>query len=265
MKSRIVQTGIVTLALTVLGCRTEPRQESHFRVRVLTYNIHHGEGTDGRFDYERLARIIRNVEPDLVALQELDQKTQRAGGLDQPAELARQTGLSVAFGKAIDYAGGGYGNAILSRWPLLETKNNPLPASAGHEKRAVLAVRVKPNRQGATFWFAATHLDHTREESERLAQVARLNELFVGGDPILLAGDLNAVPESKAMRTLLAQWTDAAAVSPQPTIPSANPRSRIDYVLFRPADGWRVVETRVLDEPVASDHRPVLAVLERAR
>jgi endonuclease/exonuclease/phosphatase family metal-dependent hydrolase len=264
MRALIVWAGIVVQVWALLGCKTAPSPARSLQVRVLTYNIHHGEGTDGRFDYERLARIIRSVNPDLVALQEVDQKTQRANGIDQPAELARLTGLHVAFGKALDFSGGGYGNAILSRWPLLETRTDPLPSSAGHEPRAVLSVRVKINGAREPFWFASTHLDHTRDESERLAHVARLNELFAGepSGPILLAGDLNAVPESKAMQILFTRWSDASAASPQPTIPAGNPRSRIDYVLFRPADRWRVVETRVLAEPVASDHRPLLTVLE---
>ncbi|MBM3841308.1 MAG: endonuclease [Verrucomicrobia bacterium] len=265
MKTSIFRCGLFALALALLGCETPPRSDSNHRVRVLTYNIHHAEGTDGRFDYERLARIIRSVDPDLVALQEVDQKTRRAGGVDQPAELGRLTGLQVAFGKTYDYSGGGYGNAILSRWPLLEIRNDPLPGSAGHEPRAVLSVRVKADSAREPFWFAATHLDHTRDESERLAQAARLNELFVDDRPILLAGDLNAVPESKTMRRLFEHWSDAAASSPAPTVPAGTPRSRIDYVLFRPASRWRVMETRVLDEPIASDHRPVLAVLERVR
>ncbi|MBM3833455.1 MAG: endonuclease [Verrucomicrobia bacterium] len=255
------------LAITSPGCKTEWHAASNPRVRVLTYNIHHAEGTDGRFDYDRLAKIIRSVNPDLVALQEVDQKTQRASGVDQAAELAKLTGLHATFGKTIDYSGGAYGNAILSRWPPLEIKNHPLPSTAGHEPRAALAIRARVDGRGEPLWFAATHLDHTRDESERLAQAVKLNELFANepAEPIILAGDLNAVPESNVMRNLLSQWNDASAASPQPTIPSGNPRSRIDYILFRPADGWRIVETRVLEEPVASDHRPLLVLLERTR
>jgi endonuclease/exonuclease/phosphatase family metal-dependent hydrolase len=256
---------IVVLAL--IGCASPLSLMATNRVRVLTYNIHHAEGTDGRFDYERLAKIIRSVEPDLVALQEVDQKTQRASGLDQPAELAKLTGLHVAFGKNLDYAGGGYGNAILSRWPMLETTNHALPSTAGHETRGALAARVKINGDGKDLWFVATHLDHTRDESERLSQVAKLNELFAArpstSNSIILAGDLNAVPESKAMQGLLERWSDAAGASPEPTIPADNPRRRIDYVLVRLAHGWNIIETRVLNEPVASDHRAVFVVLER--
>src|SRR5258707_15896745 len=88
-------------------------------VRVLTYNIHHGEGTDGEFDLPRLANVIKSVEPDLVALQEVDEATERASGVDELAELGRLTGMHTAFGKAMDFQGGAYGVGVLSRWSIL--------------------------------------------------------------------------------------------------------------------------------------------------
>jgi len=78
-------------------------------VRVLTYNIHHGEGMDGFFDLPRLARIIEATGADLVALQEVDQGTQRSSGVNELTELARLTRFHPAFGKAMDFQGGGYG------------------------------------------------------------------------------------------------------------------------------------------------------------
>jgi endonuclease/exonuclease/phosphatase (EEP) superfamily protein YafD len=109
-----------------------------------------------------------------------------------------------------------------------------------------------------------THFDHTRDPADRIAQARRINDLFVreGGPPTLLAGDLNAVTGSGPMDSLLRYWSDASEESPAPTIPVVNPTRRIDYVLYRPADSWRVVESRVIDERLASDHRPLLVVLE---
>ena len=100
------------------------------RLRVLTYNIHHGEGLDKRLDLERIARIIRSTEPDLVAVQEVDYKTKRTNNLDTPAELAKLTGLHAYFAKAMDYQGGQYGQLILSRHPLTDTKTHLLPLHA---------------------------------------------------------------------------------------------------------------------------------------
>ena len=235
------------------------------RLRVLTYNIHHGEGTDGKLDLPRVARVIADQKPDLVSLQELDVKTRRTGGVDEPAELARLTGMNFAFGKGIDYQGGQYGNAILSRFPISSTTVYPLPGKQGAEKRCALAAVVRPWRQGPAITFVATHFDHTRDETDRLAQAAEVQRLFAEQDaapPTLLAGDLNAVPASETMQRLLTRWQDAGAQTNAPTVPSEKPRSRIDYVLLRPPRVWHVVETTVVGESVASDHRPVLAVLE---
>src|SRR5215203_4845815 len=98
-----------------------------------------------------------------------------------------------------------------------------------------------------------------------MKQVAKLRELFFPGSDgklALLAGDFNATPESPAMKSILMDWADTAAGREFFTIPAGAPRRKIDYVLCRPAARWRVIETRALDEAVASDHRPVLAVLE---
>ena len=103
-------------------------------LRVLTYNIHHGEGTDGKFDLDRIAKLISAQEPDLVALQEIDVKTARASGVDQAAKLAKLTGMHYAFGRFMKYDGGEYGQMVLSKHPILRQLNLRLPD--GHEPRA---------------------------------------------------------------------------------------------------------------------------------
>lgn len=249
---------------SVYSSRSAATATEPIRVRVLTYNIHHGEGTDGVFDLPRIAQVIRDHNPDLVALQEVDDRTTRASGVDQAAELGRLTGMHYVFGKAMDYAGGGYGEAILSRYPFIETRNHGLPFSPGHEPRAAIAAVVRIGTGGPDLIFVGTHLDHTRDPADRIAQARRINGSFVreNGPPTVLAGDLNAAPGSGPMNLMLSYWTDASGGSPAPTIPVVSPNRRIDYVLYRPAAAWRVVESRVIDERLASDHRPLLVVLE---
>jgi endonuclease/exonuclease/phosphatase family metal-dependent hydrolase len=251
------------VVLVAAGLVSPSRADQPVRVRVITYNIHHGEGTDGQFDLPRIARVIQQFEPDLVALQEVDVKTARSGGVDQAAELGKLTGMNVAFGKAMDYSGGQYGEAILSRYPLQSTKNYALPFTEGREPRAAISARVRLGESGPEILFVGTHLEHA-DAALRLRQAQHLaRELAaVEGVPALLTGDLNAVPDSPPMRALLRSWADAGADHPAPTCPAAAPTARIDYILFRPADRWRVVEYRVIEEKVASDHRPVAAVLE---
>lgn len=232
-------------------------------LRVLTYNIHHGQGEDGVFDLERIARVIKSVKPDLVALQEVDKGTERSSGVDQAAVLGELTGMHVVFGEAMPYDGGSYGEAVLSRWPIVSFEAHALPYQERQEPRSALAARVKPDSGLAELLIVGTHLCHQSDQT-RLWQCGMLNTLFVNSTlPVVLAGDLNARPGSRPMKELLSGgWIDADAVGDQPTSPSDSPRRRIDYVLYRSADPWKVVSVDVLDEPVASDHAPVLVVLE---
>ena len=234
-------------------------------LRVLTYNIHHGEGMDGRFDLSRLAGMMIRVHPDLVALQEVDEGTERANGVDELAELAWLTNLHPAFGKAMDYWGGEYGVAILSRWPFLRTHNDPLPnLLPDREPRTALTVEVAVGEGGPHIEFTSTHLDQGRDPENRLVQAQHLNERLVRDDDraTILAGDMNARPDTPVMDLLRACWTNPPATDPSPIGPSGRPRMRVDYVLIRPAMRWRVVESTIVDDAVASDHRPLLVVLE---
>jgi endonuclease/exonuclease/phosphatase family metal-dependent hydrolase len=222
------------------------------RLRVLTYNIHHGEGTDRKFDLERLAKIIKATHPDVVALQEVDRETRRASGVDQAAELGKLTGMHAEFGKAMDYSGGEYGEAILSRQKPTNVKVLALPHGPRREPRAAVAVTLAARDGLPELVFIGTHLCHQSTE-DRVAQAKKINETYPPDAKLvaILAGDLNARADSPPMREFSKQWTD--------TMPK---RNKIDYVLFRPTDPWHVIEAKVIPEPVASDHDPILVVLE---
>ncbi len=230
------------------------------RLVVLSYNIRHGLGMDGKIDLERTAAVIRSVSPDVVALQEVDRRTERSGApVDQAEELGRLTGLEAIFGRAIDYQGGQYGIAVLSRLPVLGSKVHPLP---GEEPRALLEVRLKSRSEEILFF--STHLDATRPEDHRKAAGERIVKIANarGRAPAVLAGDLNTVPERATLPLLASAWTIAGAGRERPTVPVESPKRQIDWILFRPAERWRTIEVRVLDEKLASDHRPILAILE---
>ncbi len=248
MRIRLLVLGLAACCGAVAG-------EAPRRLTVMSYNIHHARGMDERVDLERIAKVIQSVSPDIVALQEVDRHTRRTGGVDQAAELGRLTGMEVVFGRAIDFQGGQYGNAVLSKPPVLAKCNHPLPFSPGREARAVLAVDVDG------FRFLATHLDNASEE-DRVAAARVIPSMTEPALPTVLAGDLNAVRGSRPMQLLSEHFLIAGGDVESPTIPVNNPRRQIDYVLFRPAERWRVIEVRVLNEPVASDHLPIVAVLE---
>lgn len=240
------------------------------RLTVLTYNIQIGIGMDKKTDLERTAAVIRSVSPDVVALQEVDRKARRSEGADQAAELARMTGMHMVFGKAsvregIDLDGGDYGNAILTRLPVLRSTNRPLPFTRGFELRAVLEAELdwRPAGKRVPLRMFASHFDNA-SAGDRAASARMLVELAKAQPeaPSILAADLNALPDSEPLSILGAEWRSATAGRVLPTYRADNPQRQIDYVLFRPAERWRVVEVRVLDEAMASDHRPVLVVLE---
>ena len=247
----------------VLVCSGQTLADSTKIVRVLSYNIYHGEtvNAEKQFDLDLLAKVIMDSKPDLVALQEVDFKTNRVLKMDLVTELGLRTKMQAIFGKAMTYDGGEYGEGILSKYSFSSSNNHPLPAREGKEPRAALEVNVVIG-SGDTIRFVGTHLDHTKDETDRMNQARRLNEIFTQDSiPTILAGDLNAVPDSKTMSILFSEWR-ASSEANVPTAPAKNPKSKIDYVLFRPAHLWRVIETKVIDEEKASDHRPVLSVLE---
>lgn len=230
-------------------------------VRVLTYNILHGATTKGDFDLDLVARVISDTQPDLVALQEVDFKTNRARKYDLVTELAIRTGMAPLFARAMPYDGGEYGEGILSKYSFLSTHNHPLPYTKGKEPRAAAEVNVLlPS--GDTIRFIGTHLDHTKDPANRLMQAREINRVLTCDErPAILAGDLNEEPDQGAMQELFTQWQRSITEN-TPTYPSDEPRIKIDYVLFRPAHRWRVISTEVTDEKVASDHCQVLVVLE---
>ena len=230
-------------------------------VRVLTFNIYHGETMKGDFDLDLIAKVIRSVRPDLVALQEVDFNTNRAKKMDLATELGYRTGLAPLFGATMSFDGGEYGLGILSAYSFVSSGVHALGSQPGNEPRAALEAKVVL-KSGDAIQFISTHLNHTRDETDRINQANKLNDLFAKEDkPAILAGDLNARPESKTMEILLREWSQSCREN-IPTAPSVDPRAKIDYVLFRPANRWKVLETRVIDEEVASDHRPVLSVME---
>jgi len=228
-------------------------------LRVLTWNIHHGEGVDGKLDLNRIGAVIREARPDVVALQEVDMRTERIKGRDTVRELERLTGMRGVFGASMPFQGGGYGNAVLVNGSILGSRVFPIGNSPGMEPRSLLMVEMRPYRCSMDIAFLSTHFDH-RSEEDRMAGAALANLPI--SLPAILAGDLNAPPDDLVVGTLMQEWTSATKGPDYPTIPVDKPKSQIDFILYRPAKRWNAVEAKVLDEAVASDHRALLAVLK---
>lgn len=254
----------VGLALfSIVGRADEPRA-----LRVLCYNIHYGQGMDGQYDVERLAKVIAASKPDLVALQEVDVGVKRSGRVHQARRLGELTGMAVRFGPTQHYEGGLFGNAVLTRLPILDVAIHPLPYTEATPERVTyprgaIAVVVRgPDEQPVR--FVSTHFQHNVAE-DRVAEAKAVNELFAHPDdpiPTILAGDINATPDSEPVGVLLERWTHAMDEAVAPSVPSVNPTARIDYIFYRPASRFRLVTAEVVAEAMASDHRPVFAALE---
>jgi endonuclease/exonuclease/phosphatase family metal-dependent hydrolase len=234
-------------------------------VRILSYNVKHGLGMDSQVDLERIATVIRDLEPDVVTLQEIDSVTARTGLEDQAARLGELTGMKAIFGGFMDYRGGRYGMALLSRYPIVEWENHRLPDGA--EPRSALAARIELLRPGygtaPQIVVVGIHLYATA--AERQAQAARLVELFAAEEaPVVLAGDFNSIPDSRVIRLLEDEggWRRPAKQGQAFTFPSGIPDREIDFIMFRPGDRFTVREHSVVPETLASDHRPVLIELE---
>ncbi|WP_146565558.1 endonuclease/exonuclease/phosphatase family protein [Posidoniimonas corsicana] len=231
-------------------------------LRVMSFNIHHGVGVDGRLDLERIAAVIRAASPDLVALQEVDAGAARTDRVDQPKTLARLTGMHAIFGDNIPYQGGRYGNAVLSRWPVARHENHKLPSHYDGEQRGVLEVWPQTPKGFPQVRLLATHFDYRPGSKERVESARMTNRMLTGGgdELTLLVGDLNATPDSPTLDELKKHWRSAND-SPALTFPVDEPTKQIDYVLLPKASGWRVERFEVLNEAVASDHRALIATL----
>jgi endonuclease/exonuclease/phosphatase family metal-dependent hydrolase len=234
---------------------------------VLSYNIHHGEGLDGRVDLGRIAEVINAASPDIALLQEVDRYLPRSGNIDQARDLGQATGMHVAFGANLTVAHGGYGNAILSRFQLTNTANLRLPGSPSGEPRGVLGADVTlPDSFGATtLRILVTHLDHLPPDTDRLRAIDEINRCAEQeGRLVVIGGDFNATSQSAVLSRFRDTWT-LVGDGEHPTFPAMMPQRQIDFIGYRSPTRVSVGDVIVLDEAVASDHRPLFASMWLSR
>ncbi len=248
------------LVTCLAGCRSAGKQDTPPTFRVMTYNIHHGEGMDGKVDLQRIADLIKREQADIVALQEVDKGVQRTAQRDFPAELAALTGMSCIFSNNYHFQGGDYGNAVLTRFPVKRWINRHYQMLRPGEQRGLLQAVLEIH--GRELVFMDTHVDYRRDDTERLANA---DEILKGiqpfkGRPIVLCGDFNDTPGSRTYEKIAQAFIDAWAAGGTGdgfTIPAQAPRKRIDYL-------WLAKEPRIdvlrvwVPQSEASDHLPVV-------
>ena len=220
------------------------------QLKVMSYNVRHCAGMDLVVDYDRTAAVIAEQQPDVVALQELDSMTGRSRQHNQIGELANRTQYYPVFGSAIDYDGGKYGVGILTREQPVSTRRIPLP---GEEPRVLLVVELKD------YVLACTHLD--LEEEQRLASVPLIvEEAQRWQKPFILAGDWNDAPDSQLLQEMTQYFTLNSGN--QTTYPADTPQECIDYIATFKERPAVTLEYSVIDEPSASDHRPLVVSIQ---
>ena len=264
--------GLAASVIALAACMrasnpTSPASATTFK--VLVYNVHAGKDAGGKDNLQRVADVVRELGADIVLLQEVDKGTRRSSGVDQPAEYAQRTGYHVAFGRSLDYDGGEYGIAVLSRWPIRRDSAIHLPvdppqerSGGSHEPRiAMSTVIAAPFGDLAVF---NTHIDASGDDRWRLQEIRTITQLArsavaAGASRVLFGGDFNSTPESAVQVQLRANgfrdsWETCGAGDGF-SYPADTARKRIDY-LFAIA-GVQCTAATVVNSQ-ASDHRPVL-------
>lgn len=242
--------------------------EEKTRLRVATYNVHGCVGRGGVHP-ERVADVVASLQCDVIGLQEIDVHRPRSGAVDQLTMIARRLGYEAIFGPAWECdVSGAYGNAILSRWPILESCTHALPERSGRrcEPRSLLEATLQSPAGEVTVWN--THLGvrgfERAAQGEALLERAR-GAIVPGGPPLVLLGDLNARPQAAFVRAFSPLLADARgrASGRVATYPAWWPLLALDHVLV--SDPLKVVDVRAERSAlaaVASDHLPLSATLE---
>jgi endonuclease/exonuclease/phosphatase family metal-dependent hydrolase len=244
--------------------------------RIMTYNVHSCRGTDGKLDVGRVAAVIAQSKPDIVALQELDVHRPRTGRVDQAHAIAERLGMHFHFNAALDVADERYGDALLTALPMTLVKAGALPnlprvkvRGRGLEDRGAVWVQIEvpcPSGKPKTLQVINTHLGlippEQKVQAEALAGPEWLGSKAAEG-PLILIGDFNATPRYACYKRFTKLLKDARKLAPgkpgAPTFPARLPMIRIDHAFVSEdvqIDGVHAPDTALAR--VASDHLPLV-------
>ncbi|WLD91600.1 endonuclease/exonuclease/phosphatase family protein [Alkalihalobacillus sp. AL-G] len=235
-------------------------------LKIMTFNIHHGVGTDGRLDLDRIATVIIESNADIIGLNEVDRSfSQRSDYMDEIKYLAEKLKFEYSFSPSLTLKcrfsknGGKYGNALLSKFPLVAKKPHQMDFISGIiEGRSLLQATIEPT-YSLPIHFFVTHLSINPFLQRKQIEFILKHTTALKNTPVLVMGDFNLRSGQKNWRRLNSKLNDLG--SGQPTYPSKRPRVQLDYLFGN--NHVKAKNIQVFDYlPEASDHLPLLATIK---
>ena len=259
-KSLVVLVGMMVASSLVFGEKKE--------FTIMTYNVRHCAGMDLKLNIEKTASVIKEQNPRFVALQEMDSKTKRSNNVDQAAKLGELTGLEPTFGATIDFNGGKYGVAILSKEKPIKVEQIALPPRTGETRTALIA-------EFEDVYFISTHWVHNKGNSAMRMESAKIiaeKAKELKDKPIIICGDLNSLPPSQEIKEFKKTFTvlspencrsyhGSEAVGPSGTVDDFC----IDYIAIdnKNVGKFKVLSSYVVNDDKTSDHKPLVVKVEK--
>jgi endonuclease/exonuclease/phosphatase family metal-dependent hydrolase len=225
-------------------------------IRVVTYNIRTGLGTDGIRSIRRIAEVLASLSPDIVCVQEVDQHVPRSWLANQPKYLSTRLGMQAVFQKNVKFPTGAFGNCVLSKPGVRDCHCHPLPSDG--EPRGLVQTIVHLDSRDVSVY--CTHLSTDRDE--RIVQARAIADVLREDvSPKILCGDMNDVMGSQTLANILEDpiLVDAALEMDACETPTMPESKRIDFVL--PSLEFDIKSYQVVTT-AASDHYPVVVDLE---
>lgn len=232
------------------------------RFRIATYNIHKCRGVDGRTHPERIARVLEEIDADIISLQEVVSRDGTASSDHQADYLAGRLGFFGAMGETRKHRGGAYGNVTLSRWDFKLVR--PIDVTvAGREQRAALRtdIRIGSHVLHVFNLHLGTAVRERRQQAVRLLDQDLLRSLDISG-PRIVMGDFNEWVHGLVTRTLVAEFKFhdlRSHITNMRSYPALLPLLNLDHIYF---DHHLRIEKaffhRSRRSMMASDHLPLV-------
>lgn len=260
--NRIATSLTILILFGLFACK----QQQTTSLKIMSYNIRHGEGMDMVLDLSRAGTIIQSQSPDICGLQEVDHFCSRSDSVDQTEYLAQKTQMEGTFGKFMDFQGGEYGMATLSSKPMISTKVLQLP-DGKYEPRSSIVHEIEVAK-GCTITFANVHFDWidgpegiTNRLNQARALVRYVDQL---NRAAIIIGDFNCLPDSPTMQYFAEQGFVFIDKGDDNLSFQGNTHADIDHIIYRNSEDVRFQKKNIqlLDEPLVSDHRPLVAELK---